>query len=515
MKVSIIIPVYNAATTLRRCVESLIYGEEKDIELILVEDCSTDESWGLCCQLQEEYCQIKAYKNACNQGVSYTRNFGLSQANGQYILFVDSDDWVSGNYVFKMITEAQRHEGEFVICGFHFINRLSTEESFFSWSSDVDKSIARINNSHLFELQKKTLLQQLWNKVFVREVIIKNNVRFDETQSMGEDFQFVLDYIENANITSFVVLNDPLYYYVRTNNTSLMSRFGLQENTQEYRRLLQLRKISGEDNIEIQKKYEKALLSLKYNYIYQAVHSNKAKKEKICFIESVMKDGRASEYYSQQMRVVNREKVYSFYSKLKSLPERGINRLKRGKRDHIAMNMKKRLHNKNVSIISQNCIGGVFYHDMGMNFYSPTINLFFSGPDFIKLVNELQYYVSLPLKMSWGEKYPIGYLDDIAIHFMHYESCSEARSAWERRVKRINYKKILVLCTDMEDFNDETYRMWNDITYPKLLFSATKRDDESVLFYPEYEKQGKVDNLIPDRKFYKDGKLIEVVNQLQ
>ncbi len=194
--------------------------------------------------------------------------------------------------------------------------------------------------------------------------------------------------------------------------------------------------------------------------------------------------------------------------------QRVVARLRRDRAGWIAKNEKKKLKIKDFSIISQNCIGGVFYHDMGLKFTSPTINLFFKCPDFVKFVLNLDYYLNIDLQMIMGPDYPIGYLDDVAVYFQHYESCSEAEEKWNERKKRINREKIVVLCTDMEDFTDETYAQWKMIPYPKLLFSATDRNGPEVIYYPEYFKIGKVPDLILDRKFYKGGKLLDLVNSI-
>lgn len=168
---------------------------------------------------------------------------------------------------------------------------------------------------------------------------------------------------------------------------------------------------------------------------------------------------------------------------------------------------------KDVTIISQNCIGGVFYHDMGIKFLSPTINLFFSCDDFVKFVLNLEYYLGLDLEITMGNEYPIGHLNDITAYFMHYNTCTEAKEAWERRKERINWNKIIVLSTDMEDFTDDVYEQWKRITYPKVLFTAVNRKGEGVVFYPEYEKYKKVPDLIPKREFYKNGILIDYINK--
>ena len=90
----------------------------------------------------------------------------------------------------------------------------------------------------------------------------------------------------------------------------------------------------------------------------------------------------------------------------------------------------------------------------------------------------------------------------------------QAITKWEKRKRRINKNRIVVLCTDMEDFCDETYENWVRIPYPKVLFSAVKRMDSQVVYYPEFAKRGSVADLIPERKFYKNGILTNALNSL-
>jgi uncharacterized protein (DUF1919 family) len=140
--------------------------------------------------------------------------------------------------------------------------------------------------------------------------------------------------------------------------------------------------------------------------------------------------------------------------------------------------------------------------------------LFVSGSDFVKMVLNLEYYLQQELRMSWGEEYPIGYLDDVTIFFQHYTTCSEAKEKWEKRLKRIHWDKIIIFCTDMEGFTEDDFSEWKKITFPKLLFTAHEYKDSSVVYYPEYSADGKVPNLIPKREYYKGGKLVSALNAL-
>jgi len=175
--------------------------------------------------------------------------------------------------------------------------------------------------------------------------------------------------------------------------------------------------------------------------------------------------------------------------------------------------MKHKLRVNDVTIISQNCIGGVFYHDMGMQFLSPTINLFIKEPDFVRFVLNLPHYMEQELVVRWGETYPIGTLRDIEIHFMHYDTCKQAKESWDRRKARINWEKILVLCTDRDGFDDSVYAQWRQIPYPKVLFTANSNYTEDVVYFPEYTADGCVGDLIPGREFYRENSLIETLSE--
>lgn len=515
-QISVIIPVYNAEKTIERCVESIIYGELRDLSVILVDDCSKDGSWECCQKLANRYSNVRCYQNEKNRGVSYTRNHGLEVAEGEYILFVDSDDWVSGKYAKELLAAAKQYKDSLIICGLHFRDEVAGYRRDYVWEENGEM-FYRITQSDFFDLPEKFHLQQLWNKIFRRDVIEKAHIRFDENQSMGEDFQFVLDYMEAAEIQECVVINQPLYYYIRWNESSLMSNFGKIENEHEYSRLKQLLHLCGDTTPEIEKRYEKALADTKRNYVYQAVHGKNSKTDILNFIENIMQDGKAEQHYRIQKKILIKEQICQGLSWVKMLPDRFYGRIQRKRRDKLALEMKAKLQIKDFTVISQNCIGGVFYHDMGLQFISPTINLYMTGKDFVSFVSKLDYYLSINLHMTWGEEYPIGYLDDITIYFMHYHTCQEAEDAWQRRNKRINREKMIVLCTDMEEFTDEVYVRWRQIPYPKVLFTSNYNyaNEPGAVFFSEYKNNGKVPDLIPKREFYRDGVLIDMVNRLE
>jgi len=509
---SVIIPVYNAEKTVDKCVESLVYGKLKNIEIILIEDCSKDNSWAACQKLSTKYENVHSYRNEKNSGVSYTRNHGLSKAKGEYILFVDSDDWVSGKYAITLLETAKRYPDALVICGLHFHDEMAGERRDYLWE-EKGKSLYAVEQTQFFELPKRFHLQQLWNKIFRRSIIEEFQIRFDETQNMGEDFEFVLDYMKATECKKCMVINEALYYYIRANNSSLMSQFGLIENGNEYKRLKKLLEISGADIPKVQRQYQEAIRDKRLSYVYFISRAkNKTKAEKLKLIENVIQDGQAKKQYQKQRIILVKENMFLYCTYLKKLIERVKWKMQRQKNNVLIKRMRNKFKNKSVSIISQNCIGGVFYHDMKKKFLSPTVNLYFTCPDFVKFVLNLKYYMESELQMIWGEEYPIGMLGDIRVYFMHYQTCTEAKEAWERRKGRINWDNILILSTDMEEFSEETFEQWKQIKYSKILFTAKDWNDESCLVFPQYKELGKVDDLIKKRKFYKDNILLQKID---
>ena len=176
--------------------------------------------------------------------------------------------------------------------------------------------------------------------------------------------------------------------------------------------------------------------------------------------------------------------------------------------------VRNRLDLSDVSIISMNCIGGILYHDCNTQFLSPTINLFFTPSDFIKFVDNMDFYLSITPDVIMGDKYPIGTLQDIKIFFMHYSTPEEALLKWEARKKRINPEKIFVIMVERDGFCDKDYEGFMSIRYPKLLYTIKDRyicDDS--LYFSKFSEESQLPDLIPGRYMYYKMKLVNKINQ--
>ena len=156
--------------------------------------------------------------------------------------------------------------------------------------------------------------------------------------------------------------------------------------------------------------------------------------------------------------------------------------IRRLKRKILVTWWKLKNKNKDFTIISQNCVGGLIYNNFNLPFLTPTINLFIEGEDFVKLVENLKYYMSIKPEAINDEyidpidsnvRFPKIRIDDIEISCMHYKNCNEAIEAWERRKKRINYEKIYVIGNswNLKDRIDLIDRLCNT-AYPTVIFKT-------------------------------------------
>lgn len=148
--------------------------------------------------------------------------------------------------------------------------------------------------------------------------------------------------------------------------------------------------------------------------------------------------------------------------------------------------MKRKLYNKNATIISSNCNGSFIMHDLHMRFNTPTINLYFEADDFIKFVNNLEHYLSKEVFQVENSEYPVGIIDDIKIHFLHYNSFENAKNKWNERKKRVDLNNTYIIMTDRDGFDERTLQGFLSIKYPKVLFSHKDINEKDIVFFSKY-----------------------------
>ena len=289
-KVSIVIPVYCAENTLKKCVESLIYGTYSNIEIILIEDCSSDKSWQVCLKLQEHYSCVKAYQNPKNSGPSAARNHGLQLMSGKYLMFVDSDDWVEPDYVSTFVEIYEKFQPDLIISG--YVNHDEVQNAtadYFGWKN-TDTVVLKSLKNELLPLYHSRLLQQIWNKFFLADVVRENHLMFDTGIQMGEDFRFLLSYLEYISGDRLVEINKPLYHYIRCSGNSLMSQFGKEKLDEPLKNLERLYTLLGMSENEKSQQLEKDRETQINLWAYLIMHNmgmrHKEKKQMILNLDA-------------------------------------------------------------------------------------------------------------------------------------------------------------------------------------------------------------------------------------
>ena len=214
-KVSIIVPVYKTANTLSRCIESIQQQDYADFELILIDDGSPDRSGEICDEYAEKDQRIKVIHKP-NGGVSSARNAGLDAATGEYIVFVDSDDYVTETYLSDLLVDGY----DFVIAGYIEENVDGVRRRVVRASADV-REISFNPEDQYKVLSSGYTIYGSWSKLYKRSIIEKNNIKFDINNCMGEDTMFSSDYLVHCK--SFRIIEQTPYIYVRYGNSTTLS----------------------------------------------------------------------------------------------------------------------------------------------------------------------------------------------------------------------------------------------------------------------------------------------------
>lgn len=206
-KVSIIIPVHNAADTLTVCVDSILAQTYSDLEVILVENYSTDDSYRLCQELQKKDRRIKVIRSE-KKGVSAARNEGIRLAGGEYIGFCDADDHMEKEMYAYLVSLLEEKNASIAMCN-GFVSYEKKEKALAVYPEDV---ILLDRNESILTLHRRSFFNAyVWNKLFLRELL--TDIFFDEKLDFAEDYDFICKVLEKTD--SVVCGSKKMYHYIQ------------------------------------------------------------------------------------------------------------------------------------------------------------------------------------------------------------------------------------------------------------------------------------------------------------
>ena len=217
--VSVVIPAYNAEKTLRRTLECVLNQTLSALQVILVDDGSTDSTAAIARNMAEKDPRLTVISRE-NLGISSTRNAGLLLCKGKYIRFVDADDTLPADSMEKMVRRAEQDGADLVIGGYD--QYFGERRSFHNLADRNDTVACNEMMNHLCGHANSYFYGVLWNKLFLRELAEQQECRFQEDLTWGEDFAFVMDYLRGVTRVAF--MKDSLYDYRRSANSATVKQ---------------------------------------------------------------------------------------------------------------------------------------------------------------------------------------------------------------------------------------------------------------------------------------------------
>lgn len=282
--VSVILPVFNAAEYLEQTFEDILHQSYQIIELIVIDDGSTDNSWEIIQQYAQKDKRVRAVQ-VNNGGPSKARNIGLEMVQGEFIRFIDADDRVSKDSIKTMVDKAKENYSIDLVIGNYL---CIPDHNYFKGDTFNNLEIERKEFAKYFLKNAKSFYYGVaWNKLYKKEIIEQHHIRFDETLDWCEDLCFNLDYYEKCNIIALINSCEGVYtYYSRedsiTAGLSIRAKEELQEmDKKRYEKILKYCSLLGlEETAKLEWKYSGLYYQLSGIVMEPQKHRQKYKKFK-------------------------------------------------------------------------------------------------------------------------------------------------------------------------------------------------------------------------------------------
>lgn len=219
---SIVVPIYNASQTLRRCIDSILQQTFVEFELLLINDGSKDNSGAICDEYAQKDKRVRVFHKE-NGGVSSARNLGLDNVQGEWVTFIDSDDWVAHDYIENLY--ASLKIGTDLVISF---STLIHNDGGRQKPSNVSSLLVKGNFQSLFVDYNLHIYTSPWGKLYKRSIIEKHSMRFCEEMHIGEDLLFLYSYM--LNVEKIYLTSYSGYYYCFELSDTLTKRINSFES---------------------------------------------------------------------------------------------------------------------------------------------------------------------------------------------------------------------------------------------------------------------------------------------
>ncbi len=281
--VSVIIPVYNGEKFISRCIDSVLNQSFKDIEIIVINDGSKDNTKDILLNYQNQNENIKLI-NKENQGVSQARNDGINLAKGEYIAFIDSDDEIPNNYI-KELYDAINNDVDMALCSVEYVNKDNIVKLDFQNKNYNIKEF--IQSALIGDINPVSAFNVVWAKLFKSEILKENNLIFDSNFSYGEDTVFVLNYL--MLIKNIITINKTKYSAI-VRNDSLSQSFLTGDKLKSYKEINEkLENILNLLDIKDKKYYSKYCVDVFFARTREVLSLAPSRKEMLNSLNTLLK----------------------------------------------------------------------------------------------------------------------------------------------------------------------------------------------------------------------------------
>lgn len=285
--ISIIIPMYNCAGTIEATIRSVLEQSYSNYELVLVDDESTDNTVDICNKLLEDKLNWKLCSQK-NSGPSNARNKGISEAEGEFIIFLDSDDIMDSEMLEKMIQAQCKNDVDLVICGFTYVRENGNESNLpLNFEGNLNEISAEVFYKYFYD----KIFNAPWNKLYKKRIIRENNIAFDSELSILEDLLFSLEYLRFT--TTMFVISEALYYYNRLSTGGLLNKYYDYKEKAIFKSMFAMEQIEKRINTfnnmkrDIYMVFLKEILHYEVEIMKNDKLTEKGKREKIAHIRNM------------------------------------------------------------------------------------------------------------------------------------------------------------------------------------------------------------------------------------
>lgn len=321
--ITIVVPIYNSSKYLCRCINSIINQTYQNLEIILVDDGSTDNSLDMCNKYADKDNRIKVIHKD-NSGAAASRNVGINHAMGNYIAFVDSDDYIELDMYEKMINISKQYDCDIVMCDCYKENK--NEKHIFT--HNIRKGY--YDKNMLFNEYFPTLLAtntvdypstiSNWTCLFKMKIINDYQIRYKEGMRFSEDWLFGSQFMYYAN--SFYYMKEKCFYHYMMNDSSVTHTYYEDKWTLMKQLYLAIKDFfENKEDYDFNRQIDLSLLFIIYHCIGNIKESNNSKKEKTINILKILNDNEVKEMFKRlkinSLNISWKLKIYTYIYKYK------------------------------------------------------------------------------------------------------------------------------------------------------------------------------------------------------